>query len=354
MLGPLGGYLVDRYGPRRMMLIGSSLMGLGFLALSQVGSLPMFYVVFLGMISLGMSVGIRVPALVAPANWFVQKRGRALGIATSGGGLGGIFVPVLGWLIVSVGWRTTAVMAGLLVWVVALPMATVLRRSPEEYGLLPDGVRADASTADDGTDVAEESDEAAYTLGRALRLPVFWFLAIVLGLRQLAIGAIALHQVPFLVDIGIRPELAATVLGLTAVMSILGRLGFGWLADRSPKRLVMAATMALVALGALILANVSEWWHLFFFVPVYAVGWGGGATVMFAVRAEYFGRKAFGTISGAMDSVQMFGLVLGPVFAGLVYDVTGSYYPAFLTFAVSAGIAALAMVFLRPPKNVDG
>jgi MFS family permease len=355
LLGPVGGYLVDRFGPRRMMLIGGGIMGLGFLLLSQVQSLMMFYAVFLLAISVGMSIGIRVPALVAPVNWFIKKRGRALGIATSGGGLGGVFVPLLGWLIVTVGWRVTAVISGLMVWAVALPLAFFMRTRPEDYGLLPDGETSDPQKVDSThheNDMANRiPGEAEYTLGQALKTPAFWLLAIVLGLRQLAIGAIALHQVPFLVGIGIRTEIAATVLGMTGVISILGRFGFGWLADRISTRYVMASTMGLVAIGSFILANVSTWWHLFFFVPIYAVGWGGGATLMFALRAEYFGRKAFGTISGAMDAIQMFGLVLGPVFAGLVYDLTESYYPAFITFAISAALAALTMGFIRPPKR---
>ena len=146
--------------------------------------------------------------------------------------------------------------------------------------------------------------------------------------------------------------MAATVLGMTAIASVVGRLGFGWLADRVPKRFVMAATIGLAALGALVLAHVTAWWHLIFFVMIYGVGWGGGATAMSIVRADYFGRRAFGTISGMMNTVQMFGLVLGPIFAGFVYDVTESYYLAFMTFGISGALAAVLMLFIRPPRRL--
>lgn len=358
MLGPIGGYLTDRYGPRSMMLAGAAIMGLGFLAMSQVRSLAAFYAVFVLMISVGMSVGIRVPALVAPSNWFVRRRGTAVGLATSGAGLGGVFVPALGWLIATVGWRSTSALAGGLVLAACLPLALVMRRPPEHYGLLPDGDSPNARSAADPGDEAPQTgtqaaaiSEAQYSLMDALRTPVFWLLSLAFGLRQLVVGAIGLHLVPYLEDTGVRPELAATVLGVTAVTSVLGRLGFGWLADRLEKRFVMGSSMALVALGAFILPSVTEWWHLAGFVAVYAVGWGGGATLMFAVRADYFGRRAFGTISGMMDFVQMFGLVLGPLVAGLVFDIVGSYRPAFVTFAVSATLAASIMVFLRPPRK---
>jgi len=365
LLGPVGGYLVDRFGPRRMMFIGVGIMGFGFLWMSVIDSLVMFYVIYLLLISVGMSIGIRVPALVAPTNWFVRKRGIALGISTSGVGLGGLLVPLLGWLIISLGWRPTAAIAGILLWVVGIPLASVMRHRPEQYGLLPDG-RTRASSAEpqeegsgeglrvEETPAPDASDvEATYSIVEALKTPVFWLLSVVFGLRQLIIGAIGLHQVPFLVDIGINPQMAATVLGMTALTSILGRLGFGWLADRIPKRFVMAITIGLAAMGPLILAYVTEWWHLIFFVVIYGVGWGGGATTMSIVRAEYFGRRAFGTISGMMDFVQMFGLVLGPVFAGFMYDVTQSYYLAFIVFAISGMLGAIIMVFLRPPKGIQ-
>ena len=367
LLGPIDGYLVDRFGPRKMMFIGVTIMGIGFILMSMVNSLLMFYVVYLLLISLGMSVGVRVPAIVAPTNWFVRKRGMALGITTSGVGIGGIFVPILGWLVINMGWRPTAAIAGIVVLAVGLPLAAVMRHRPEQYGMLPDGRTSQPAalnsensvTEDSGDNTAETAlliqddyeSEASYSMMEALRTPVFWLLSVVFGLRQLIIGAIGLHQVPFLIDIGVDAQMAATVLGMTAITSIIGRLGFGWLADRIEKRFVMAATIGLAGLGALILANVTVWWHLIFFVVTYGIGWGGGATIMSVLRAEYFGRRAFGTISGMMDFVQMFGLVLGPVFAGFVFDVTSSYYIAFMIFAVSGALASAIMLFIKPPTQ---
>ena len=357
LLGPIDGYLVDRFGPRKMMFIGVGMMGLGFIWMSQVQSLFMFYVVYLAFISFGMSLGIRVPALVAPTNWFVKKRGIALGFATSGVGLGGILVPIIGWLVVTVEWRVTAALVGVLILFVCLPLAGVMRHRPEHYGMVPDGNIDLGEAHNDG---ARESipdsemvlDEVEFSMREALMTPVFWFLSIVFGLRQLIIGAVGLHQVPFVVDIGISSQIAATVLGMTAIASIIGRLGFGWMGDRIPTRYVMALSIACAALGVLILAYSTEWWHLMFFVLTYGIGWGGGATTMSVVRADYFGRRAFGTISGLMDAVQMFGLVLGPVFAGWVYDTYESYYFAFMLFAASGLIAAIMMLFLRPPIKV--
>ena len=360
MLGPIGGYLVDRFGPRKIMFIGVSIMGIGFILMSMAKSLFWFYVVYLLLISVGMSIGIRVPGLVAPINWFIRRRGTALGISTSGVGIGGILVPILGWLVIEMGWRSTSVISGLFILAVGLPCAAVMRHKPEQYGLLPDGRSGDQTlgeNAQDNNDIRLNKtnitveEEASYTMMEAMKTPVFWLLSMVFGLRQLIIGAIGLHQVPFLIDIGINPQMAATVLGMTAITSIIGRLGFGWLADRVEKRYVMAVTIMLAGMGSFVLSNVTTSWHLIFFVFIYGVGWGGGATMMSVLRAEYFGRKAFGTISGMMDFVQMFGLVLGPIFAGFIFDTTNSYYIAFVTFAIAAACAGTVMIFLKPPVD---
>jgi MFS family permease len=364
MMGPVGGYLVDRFGPRRMMLIGVSIMGLGFLILSQIHSLALFYVVFLGVISVGMSIGIRVPALVAPANWFIRQRGMAIGITLTGSGLGGIFIPVLAWLISDLGWRGTAVVSGLLIWLLGLPLAAVMRGRPEEYGMTPDGgVREQvpsrsnalsrigpASSGESSEPVLERLPDPEFSLSQALHLRVFWLLAVAFGLRQFAVGAISLHLVPFIVDGGHSLAVGSTVLAAVTVASIPGRLGFGWLADRFAPGKVMAFSMALVALGSFVLISANDAVMLLvLFVLVYSMGWGGGATTMNAVRGAYFGRRAFGTISGTMDFVQMFGLVLGPIYAGYIFDQTQSYTIAFTSFGVSALLAAALMFCLRAP-----
>ncbi|MDE2802532.1 MAG: MFS transporter, partial [Chloroflexota bacterium] len=241
------------------------------------------------------------------------------------------------------------------------PLAIILRTRPEDHGMLPDGdpPRERPASATTGAGHATASPAAApdhlegdYTLRGALRLPVFWFLAVAFGLRQFAVGAISLHVVPFLVDTGRSLEVASTILAATTTASVVGRLGFGWLADRFPPRYIMAVSMVMVGVGALILTNVGAGWTLLvLYIAVYAVGWGGGAVTMNATRGAYFGRRAFGTISGTMDFVQMFGLVLGPIYAGIVYDVTESYTIAFMSFAVSAAASGVLMVFLRPPRR---
>ncbi len=351
--------MVDRFGPKIVMAVGISVMGGGFFLLSRIDSIVAFYFVFVLLISGGASFA-GVPTLVTTAKWFVRKRGLAMGIALSGVGLGGLFLPALGWMMENYGWRMAANMAGGTILILGLPLALLMRHSPERHGMLPDGDQPAASKTDaDGrqTNVSDHGPtseiEVDYTIRQALATPVFWFLALAFGMRQLVVSAVALHQIPFLIDIGVSQQTAATLLGSLALVSIVGRLGFGWTADHFEKRKVMAFLLLQLSASCLILASATTLWHVILFLIVYSPAYGGGASLMFAIRGEYFGRASFGTISGLMDTFQMFGIVLGPVFAGTVYDMTGSYRIAFLVFAASAGIAAVMMFFLKRPKNVQ-
>ncbi|MFC1870382.1 MFS transporter [Chloroflexota bacterium] len=370
LLGPAGGFLVDKFGPRKMMLSGITLMGAGFILLSRIDSLVTFYLVFVLCIAVGATFGINRTTVVAIANWFIRRRGTAIGLGTAGTGLGGVLVPIVAWLIVQYGWRPTAVIIGLTVWVIGIPLALLMRHRPEQYGYLPDGDTDRKNVTQRETEIAgaehpgsktsvKENASAVnidFTPRQAMRTPVFWLLALTFGLRGFVMSAVVIHQIPFLTGIGISPELAATMLGSVALISIAGRLGFGRLADIFPKRYIMAICLALTATGCFILANVQTWWHMIPFLIIYSPAYGGGATLMNAIRGEYFGRQYFGTIMGIMDLVDMFGVVSGPLFAGWIFDVTGSYQIAFITFAIVAAVGMLLVLMARRPllKPVDG
>jgi len=364
LLGPVGGFLVDKFGPRKMMISGVILMGAGFFLLSRIDSLIAFYLVFILCIAVGSTLGLHQASVVAVVNWFIKKRGTALGIGLSGVGLGGLLVPVIAWFIVQYGWRPAAIITGLLLYLIGIPVALVMRHRPEQYGYLPDGETREEDITREEPEIAQadrpvfsalteervSTGDTYFTPRQALRTTIFWLLALIFGLRGLVISAVVVHQIPFLTGLGISHQLAATMLGTLAMISIVGRVGFGRLGDIFDKRYVMAICLALIALGCFILANTQTWWHVIPFLIIYSPGYGGGAALVHAIRAEYFGRQHFGTIMGFMDLAQMFGIVLGPVFAGWVFDVTGSYRIAFITFAIAAAIAMLLILFARRPS----
>ncbi|MSQ15854.1 MAG: MFS transporter [Dehalococcoidia bacterium] len=371
VLSPLVGYLIDRYGPRMLMLVGISMMGIGFIILSRVNSLVMFYVVFILVVSGGSSFAIGTPVQTAVANWFIKKRGRATGILMSGFGLGGAITPLIVLLIASFGWRTTMVVCGLTLMLIGLPLAMVIRHRPEDSGLLPDG--EDPSTHKEAASkdhVAAESQSRALHghggfIGRfreetrdvnlepreALKTRAFWFIALAFGLSMLTSGLITVHYIPFLVtDIGLSDSMAASVLAFHAVTSVVSRLGVGWVGDIINKRYLYALCMGAQVIALLLLANAHSLAAVMPAAFLMALAYGGPIPLRPAIQGDYFGRKNFATIGGWLRIVDLPGIVAGPVFAGFVYDITGSYSLGFIVVAFTTALAGLAILLVRRPE----
>ncbi|MFC2005320.1 MFS transporter [Chloroflexota bacterium] len=293
--GPFAGWLIDRIGPRTMAIIGGVVVGIGYILLSKMNTLWMLYVLLGGVIALGYGAGFTHAATAAVANWFIKKRGRALGLYTLGAGLGGgTLVPLIGWLISQYGWRPTVLFIGIGVFVIVIPLAFLLRHKPEQYGYLPDGeppgeepssqeakVAQDASSAE-VRDVAS-TYELDFTWREALKIRSFWLLTLAVSARSIGMSSVVLHEVAYLTDIGISEVAAATALGLMVAISIPGRAAFGWMGDRFDKRWVLIVTFILQAIGVFILANVKTIGHVYIFLVVYGIGYGGAIPIYFAM-----------------------------------------------------------------------
>ncbi len=344
LLGPVEGFLVDRMGPRRVMLLGVFLTGSGFIVLSWASSLVSFYAIYIGLIALGSGMGFSTPVLTTVSNWFIRKRGKALGIVLSGVGLGGLLIYPLGWVIDVYSWRTASFASGLAVWAICIPIALFMRHKPEPYGQLPDGDLQDATT----TPLALETDFAA---SQAIRTRAFWFMSSAFALRVLVTGSVALHLRPFLLDIGFSGRTSYAALGSVALISVAGRFGLGWLGDHVNKRLMLSALFIIMSGSLWLLANTTQSWHVILFLATYAPTYGGMAVLMQSIRGDYFGRAAYGTIMGFMGMVLAVGTISGPWFAGYVHDVTGSYRFAFSAFAIVSLIALVLMLGAKPPPT---
>lgn len=342
LIGPLEGWLIDKFGPRKVLLLGIPLFAAGFVLLSLVNSVFMFYVVFVLCLSFGSSLSSVAPASAAVANWFIRKRSSMLGLMLAGVGMGGAIVPAVTWLVTTFGWRTASVALGVTVLVLGLPMAAIIRHKPEQYGYHPDGDTIDPKPANGEATHQSTEDEEGLSAKEALKTPSFWFMSLAFSLRVGVTGSVSLHFIPFMTDLGISLNTAGLMVSALGIVGVIGRLGFGWLGDLFPKRYIVTAGLLQLTVGMLILAFSTNLWHVILALLFYAPSYGGLATMMFAMRAEYFGRKAFATIQGFMGSVLVLGTVSGPIYAGWIFDVTQSYRIAFLTFAV----ASLAAIFL--------
>lgn len=366
MLGPLEGFLVDRLGPRKMMLVGIPLIGLGFFLLSHLSDLVtlsqwdpllLFYGVYVLGIALGASIGTGTTTSTAVANWFIRRRGMAMGILSSGVGFGaGIYTPILGHVIQNYGWRQAALIAAWLVLAVGIPAAFVIRHRPEQYGMLPDG-----DTAPQPNQPAEAAAhqrrptyvEENFTLRQALKTSAFWVIGFSFAMRIMVTTAVTLHLAPLIQDRGFTTSEAAWVLSALATLSIFGRIGLGTIGDRFERRKVYMWSLVPMAIGVTILAFSSELWHIALFLLLYAPCYGGSVTVISAMRGDYFGRRAFATIGGAMGPITTSGTVVGPLFAGYMFDVTGTYRTAMLIFAGFIGLNIFFLQLLKRPHLAE-
>ncbi|MFC1969577.1 MFS transporter [Chloroflexota bacterium] len=348
ILAPLAGFLLDRYGPRKLVMAGAILMGAGFIFLSQAKTVVPFYSAFV-IISAGFTFTSGT-AIGAPliGKWFVKKRSRALGIYAAIFGLGGLLVPVLSQMIILYGWRTTLLVMGPCIWLVDLSLALMLRHKPEEHGLLPDGDTPHTRN-NDGSPKAADYIEVDFSVRKAVSTRSFWILSLCLTAFQMTMAAIYVHLINHMVTVGIEISLAATAVTLLAVTSILGRLGFGWLGDFFSKKRLLIIIFLLQGLGIFALAQVQQMWHIVPFLLAYAPGYGGLLALKPAIVGEYYGRKNFGTIYGVIQGISTAGGIAGPVFAGWVYDTNGNYFLAFIIFAFINIAAAFLLLFLRRP-----
>jgi MFS family permease len=265
-------------------------------------------------------------------------------------------VVVLVWLISAFGWRDALLAIAVVQVVACVPLALSIRDRPEEMGLLPDGDPPDVPADEQGA--APRRPAAAdegMTVRQSLSSSAFWRLAIAVALGNVGAMAIIVHQIPFLTSsVGMSEGAAAASVTGMVMVSLAGRFGFGYLADLIDKRLVMAGSYACLALGVLLFAAVFQPWHVFLALPVFGLGWGGVIPVRPALQAEVFGIRAFGAIQGLIFTVATVGALIGPVFAGWMYDQTESYRLSFVLLAGGGFLAAPMILSLRRPAARAG
>jgi sugar phosphate permease len=347
ILGPVQGWLTDRFGPRALIRIGMGVFGVGFLLFSRIEGPVAFFLTFF-MMALGSSLGGYLPVSVAIVTWFHRRRALALSISGMGMSTGGLLVPLVAASLSHFGWRWTAVLSGALVLVVGIPLGQIVRHRPELYGLRPDG------------DPPREADEAqagqrleavpSYTAREALATRAFWYISLGHGAALLVVAAVMVHMVIHVTErLGYSLHQAAVVVSLLTVMQATGQLSGGWLGDRFSKRRICAVCMLGHASALLVLAFANAFSMVLLFAVLQGLSWGMRGPLMAAIRADYFGAASFGTITGASSMVVMFGMILGPLVAGVLADRTGSYVPGFTVLAVLAALGSLAFLRARRP-----
>jgi len=323
-----------------------------------MNSLAYFYGTFL-MLALGTTAILGIPEYAAVANWFRRRRALAMGILSAGFGLSGAMTPILVLLIHNYNWRTTMVIVGILVVVIGIPLSLLVRHRPEQYGYLPDGDKPRSREASPGdTSVTEGkldvTAERGLSVNQAVRTRTFWLLVLLVLFPGFSMSAITVHEMPFLISVGISENLAGlAMLGIT-VSSLVGRLGFSWLGDIYDKRYLLAIACAMQAIGVFIFAHINSPWMIVPFLLTYGPGFGAQMPLLPAIQADYFGTRAFGSLQGLLAIGWTFPGIIAPYLAGWIYDVRGDYYLAFIIFAILCSFAVpviLAAKPIRPERN---
>lgn len=353
LLGPVQGWMIDTFGPRRVMGVGMLIFGAGFMAFSQINSLLSFYLAFL-LIAVGSSLGTHFGSTVAIVHWFKRKRTLALALMMLGLSAGGLLQPAVVLGLEGLGWRTMAFMSGVLIIVVGFPMVLLVRHRPEDHGWTVDGLppEREPEGAVDHADgqPARAGGEIHFTARQALRTRAFWFMALGHGSATLVIGAVFVHFQAYASEsLGYSLTAGAVVILVMTVATATGQIVGGFAADRMNKRLLIVIAMAGHTVGLLILAFATAFWMLIAFGVVLGLSWGLRQPAMQALRADYFGGQHFGTIMGFSSLVIMFGMILGPIIAGLSYDTTGSYRSGFTLLATCAAFGSIFWWLAIPP-----
>ena len=352
LLGPLEGFLVDRLGTRKMVVIGYLIMGLGFIFYSQIQSVWQFYVAYLA-ISLGSGIGGWIAFVTLINNWFPRRGALAMSIAVSGIQLGGFIVPLLAWGIENHDFRLTALAIGVILILVAVPASLFVRNRPEDMDLSPDGARIPrAGVASGASSQAESSDAPDMTLREALRSVAFWVIAVARLTSVVSIVTLSVHLVPKLTDSGISLITANFVVTLYTFVAFLSGFVAGYIADRTSKVSVLFVCMLMQAVAMGILTVTDSLPMAMAFAVLWGAGFGGRVPLLTSIVGEFFGRKNFGAILGMNMVPSNIAMIFAPLFAGFMFDLQQSYFIPFATFTVMGFIGAFIILLARAPRGM--
>jgi len=354
--GPIVGVLISKYGAKAVIIVSALITGSCYFFLNRMQHLSTLFIIMfiMGIGSVGITL---IPNQTLVSNWFEKYRGRAMGIMMAGIGFGGLIMPPFANLLIErYNWRTSFLVLGLLILTIIIPVALLLVRSrPSDMGLTPDGIVTDDDESIESGGSAK-SGAMGLTVKRAVRTPSFWFLFIAFMLLVFGESGLTVNFVAFVSDEGLSSQSAALFWGLAAGISSVGRLGFGFLADKWNPRNLIALTHGFhaVAVGILLVfflgMGLRSATTLFPFSLIYGLSLGGSAVLLPVLVGRCFGLLSFSKILGFLMTGFALGVVGGPLLAGVVVDRTGSYRIALIIYTIAFAVAALAVALIQPEK----
>ena len=347
---PVVGWALDRFGARVILTVSILVMGIATVSLAWA-TVPIAFYLAYGTVRVLFASPMNIGPSVVVSRWFIRLRGRATGILFSSHSIGMITFPLLAGLIIKYrGWEEAWIVLGALVWVIALwPVSMLIRQSPESVGLLPDG--DEQNIPGNEAESPPMPEEPKWTLREAARTPTLWLLALSTGLLFLLQSGTNIHQGAYFLDQGLGVGVSAASLSINAVFTGIGSLFWGWVVDKAPVRYGYAGVAAMMATALVLFPFANTAIEALFVASLFGAAVGGILVVPVVAYANYFGRQSQSAIRGVTEPFVSLGQAIGALFSGIIYDVTGSYKPAFIVLAVIGLVTVTMLLMTRPPKD---
>ena len=348
LLGPLEGWLTDKFGTGRMVLIGFTIGGLGMILYSRLQGPVQYYLAYF-ILSLGFSMGGFVPSMAAVNAWMPHRRATAMAIVIGGSSLAGIFVPAIVWGINTYGWRETTFVIGLITLAAGPPIAYVSgKRAPAYEDLAAQEAKGAKSAA-----LARPIAQRDFTARQAMRTRAFWALSVTHMLTNLSVGTISAHVFFQLTDRGgvnLTDATAATIIPIMALTSFGFQMLGGFAGDRVSIRAILPVLILAQGASLIMLAQATDYLGALGFALLWGFGFGGRTPLLHALRGGYFGRRHFGVILGMSAFPMAIGMMVAPVIVGRMFDTTGTYQTALYVLAAACiGAAVTILLATKPP-----
>lgn len=350
MLGPMEGWLTDKFGSAKMVLLGFTVGGVGLILFSRVESIPAYYIAFFTL-SIGFSVGGFTPSMAAVNAWMPHRRASAMSLVIAGSSAGGFLVPAIVWGIQTHGWRSTVMVIGIVTLAAGPVVARVLaKRLPDPASMNRLVRRATRRRLRPGQAAGLGHD---FTPGEAVRTRAFWSISLTHTLTNFSVGALSAHLFFQLTDpngVDLSDAAAGTIVVIQVFVAFSFQLLGGYVGDRVEKRLAVSVLVLVQAAGLAVLAIAPNYWMALLFAVLWGIGFGGRTPMLHAMRGDYFGRKHFGTILGMSAFPMAMGMTASPWVVGWVFDQQETYKTMLFGLAGAAVLASMTVLLATRPS----
>lgn len=346
ILGIFVGRMTDKYGARWVIIIGSLLGGSGYILMYYLHSLWQLYIYF-GLL-VGFCMGACWTSLIATVSrWFVEKRVLAVGILTSGLTVGNMLMPpFMAYFIGNFGWRNAYLLLALIVVIVAIPSILLLGKNPPRISMVAHIRKNNSEKATNH--VSELVPSREWSAMEAIKTSPIWILMIVGLVTSIGFFFMTVHIVPYATDAGITVTLAALIISFMSAGNISGKLLVWQIVNKIGNKSTLLLVLALEAIALFLLMNTKNLWMLLALGTIFGFGFGATMPVRMSMIPEYYGTKSLGTLVGLVSIAWAIGGIIGPIIAGYIFDLSGSYNIAFLSGIVLMVLGMIATLFLRP------